>query len=242
MGITSRRIPPFVQAHMGTSSPASSENPLSRSMLPMRLSYSARESDKPTPDYEIALSSKRIVVEVKETSPNPEERESQRLLAERGYGIATGGTPGDRVRKMISSASPQLKARSRGDLPTMLVVFDRGRVYGHVEGYHVRIAMYGLEQIYLAVPPIGSGRPRATGAGHGPKRKMTETDNTSISAIAALVMSGPGTHQLLVYRNRFARVPLSPTLLGPFGVRHFDLGTGEGFASDWVEVRPHHEP
>src|SRR6185295_17572059 len=67
-----------------------------------------------TPDYEIAIGQERIVVEVKETSPNQEEQESQRLLAERGYGIATGGTPGDRIRKMISSASPQLKARSRG--------------------------------------------------------------------------------------------------------------------------------
>lgn len=200
------------------------------------------ETDKRTPDYEITLGPERIIVEVKETSTNPEERESRRLLAERGYGIATGGTPGDRVRKMISSASPQLKARSRGVLPTMLVVFDQGRVCGHVEGYHVRVAMYGLEQIHVAVPPIGSGRPHATGASHGPKRKMTETDNTSISAIAALVMSGLGTHQLLVYRNRFARVPLSPMLLEPFGVRHFDLGTGEGLASDWVEITSSHEP
>jgi len=200
------------------------------------------EADTRTPDYEIAIDQERIVVEVKETSPNQEERESQRLLEERGYGIATGGTPGDRVRKMISSASPQLKARSRGALPTMLVVFDQGRVCGHVEGYHIRVAMYGLEQIHIAVPPAGSGRPHATGASHGPKRKMTEMDNTSISAIAALVMSGPGQHQLLVYRNRFARVPLSPMLLQPFGVRHYDLGTGEGLASDWVEITSGHEP
>jgi hypothetical protein len=200
------------------------------------------ESDKRTPDYEITLGQERIIVEVKETSPNPEERESQRLLAERGYGMATGGTPGDRVRKMIASASRQLKARSGGLLPAMLVVFDQGRVSGHVEGYHVRVAMYGLEQIHIAVPPIGLDRPYRIGAGHGPKRKMTETDNTSISAIAALVMSGPGAHQLLVYRNRLARVPLSPILLQPFGVRHFDLGTGEGLASDWVEIASNHEP
>jgi hypothetical protein len=201
------------------------------------------ESDARTPDYEIAFGAERIVVEVKETSPNPEERESNRLVKERGYGNATGGTPGDRVRKMIRSASPQLKARSHGISPTLLVVFDEGRVAGHVEGFHVRVAMYGLEQIYIAVPPIGQGRPYATGSGHGPKRKMTETDNTSISAIAALLMTGPSSHFLYVYRNRFAKVPLNPRLLQAYGVKHFDLGVGDqGIASDWVEIPSEGEP
>jgi hypothetical protein len=201
------------------------------------------EADTRTPDYQIVIGTERIIVEVKETSPNPEERESNRLLKERGYGNVTGGTPGDRVRKMIGSASPQLKARSNGKLPTMLVVFDQGRVVGHVEGYHVRVAMYGLEQIYIAVPPLGQGQPYATGAGHGPKCKMTETDNTSISAIASLVMTGPSEHFLHVYRNRFAKVPLNPRLLQAYGVEHYDLGVGgQGLASDWVEIRSEGEP
>lgn len=194
------------------------------------------EADTRTPDYEIVIGTDRIVVEVKETSRNKEERESDRLLEQRGYGLATGETPGDRVRKMITSASAQLKARSRGVLPTLLVVFDRGRAVGHVEAYHIRVAMYGLEQIHIAIPPLGSGPPYATGASHGPKRKMTPSANTSISAIAALVMSGPAQHHLLVYQNRFARVPLSPGLLSAVGVTHYKLGVGNGLASDWVEL------
>ena len=103
--------------------------------------------------------------------------------------------------------------------------------------------MYGLEQIYIAVPPIGEGQPYATGTGHGPKRKMTETDNTSISAIAALVMTGPSSHILYVYRNRFAKVPLNPRLLQAYGIEHYDLGVGEqGLASDWVEIQFKDEP
>ncbi|MDA1349729.1 MAG: hypothetical protein O3A47_12835 [Chloroflexi bacterium] len=164
-------------------------------------------------------------------------------MKERGYGNAIGGTPGDRVRKMIRSASPQLKARTNGVLPALLVVFDQGRVAGHVEGFHVRVAMYGLEQIYIAVPPLGLGQPYATGSGHGPKQKMTETDNTSISAIAALVMTGPNSHILYVYRNRFAKVPLNPQLLQPYGIKHYDLGVGDqGLASDWVEIQSEGEP
>lgn len=201
------------------------------------------ETEKRTPDYQITIGAERLIIEVKETSPNPGELESNRLLKERGYGNVIGGTPGDRVRKMIRSASPQLKARSNGVLPTLLVVFDEGRVAGHVEGYQVRVAMYGLEQIYIAVPPIGQGQPYATGSGHGPKRKMTETDNTSISAIAALVMTGPHNHILYVYRNRFAKVPLNPRLLQTYGVKHYDLGASEqGLASDWVEIPSECEP
>ena len=200
-------------------------------------------ADTRTPDYEVTLGSERIVIEVKETSPNPEELESLRLLEQRGVGKVTGGTPGDRVRKMIRSAAGQLKARSRGELPTLLVVFDQGRMAGHVEGYHIRVAMYGLEQVHIAVPPIGQGLPVVTGSSHGPKRKMTETDNTSISAIGALMMSGPSAHHLYVYRNRFARVPLNPELLGPFGVKHFDIGVSEeGRASEWINLAPGHEP
>jgi hypothetical protein len=65
---------------------------------------------------------------------------------------------------------------------------------------------------------------------------MTETDNTSISAIGALVMTGPSNHILYVYRNHFAKVPLPARLLQQFGVKHYDLGIGEGLASAWVEI------
>ena len=196
-----------------------------------------------TPDYELVLGSTRVVVEVKETEPNAEERESDRLVAIRGYGNAVGTTPGDRVRKMVQSCSSQLKTHSKGVNPTLLVAFDRGRAAGHVESYHIRVAMYGLEQVHIAVPPIGRGRPTARGISHGPKRKMTATDNTSISAIAALVMSGPTTHHLFVYRNRFAKVPLDPALLQQFGISHFDIATSEdGAASEWVEIPSRHEP
>ena len=44
------------------------------------------EATTRTPDYELALGATRVVVEVKETEPNAEERESDRLVATRGYG------------------------------------------------------------------------------------------------------------------------------------------------------------
>ena len=43
-----------------------------------------------------------IVTEVKETERNKEEQESDRVVAATGVGLVTGGTPGARVRGMIT--------------------------------------------------------------------------------------------------------------------------------------------
>ncbi len=164
------------------------------------------ESDSRTPDYELVFDATTVVVEVKEITPNAKERESYGIARERGYGNVLGGTPGDRVRKKITECSAQIKARTAEKHPSMLVVFDRGRFGEHIDPYCIRVAMYGLEQIYITVPPIGLGEPHATGIGHGPKRKMTANCNTSISAIGALFMTGPDDIHFHVYHNRFAQI------------------------------------
>ncbi len=195
------------------------------------------ESTAPTPDYELQCGEQRIVVEVKEITPNKEEQESERLALERGYGNVVSHTPGDRVRRKISDCSPQVKARTLGTLPSILVVFDRGRVASHVDPYNIRVAMYGLEQVYIAVPPIGAGSPYATGMGYGPMRKMGPEHNTSISAIGALVMTGPTDVFLRVFHNRFAHVRLDPALLGSYGVEQFELGDDPpGTTAQWQPI------
>jgi hypothetical protein len=201
------------------------------------------ETDGPTPDYELKCGPERVVVEVKEITLNREERESERLAAERGYGNAVSHTPGGRLRRKINDCSEQIRARTLGKRPSILVVFDRGRAAGHVDPYSVRVAMYGLEQVHLAVPPAGMGSPHAIGMGYGPKRKMTPDHNTSISAIGALVMAGPQDVRLLVYHNKFARVPLDPTLLGRHGIEQYKLGDDvPGTVALWhrIVVAPEH--
>jgi hypothetical protein len=198
------------------------------------------ETTAKTPDYEILSKTTPVVVEVKDIEPNAEEIESERLLNERGWGNATGGTPGGRVRAKIDAASPQIKARAQGRLPSILVVCDEGREIGHVEPYHIRVAMYGLEQIYVAVPPPGQGSPYATGMGYGPKRKMTPGHNTSISAIAAMFMPRCDVISLFVFHNKYAKVPLNPALLARHGVRQFTLGEAvPGKTADWEEIPRH---
>jgi len=182
-----------------------------------------QEGTSTTPDYEITFDGQRVIAEVKEFERNREELESDRLEEERGYGNVLSCTPGDRVRKKIDAASPQIKSRTKGTLPGLLVLFDRGCVIGHLDPYKVKVAMYGLEQIHFAVPRDPAESPYSMGMSFGPKRKMTENCNTSISAIGVLFATGPNDLQLHVYHNAFAAVPLPPELLAKHPTPPFQL-------------------
>jgi hypothetical protein len=72
---------------------------------------------------------------------------------------------------------------------------------------------------------------------YGPKRKMTEAHNTSISAIGVLLATGPDTIVLHVYHNKFAAVPLEPRLLAKHGIRQFKIeGEVSGNTAKWEQV------
>ena len=116
-----------------------------------------------TPDYELLIDDRAIIAEVKEIAKNKEEKESERLLKERGYGTVLGGTPGARVRKKIKDSSPQIRKRTLGRYPGILVLYDYGQTANHLDPYHVMTAMYGLEVVDIAVPADPSIKPYSIG-------------------------------------------------------------------------------
>ena len=191
-----------------------------------------------TPDYELDIEDQRIIVEVKEVTLNKEEKGSARILKKRGYGNVLTTTPGDRVRKKIADSSAQLKARSQGKYPCALVLFDGRPLSDYLSPYNIRVAMYGLEQIHIAVPRDPSISPYATGKSYGPKRKMTKDHNTSISAIGVLSVT-PKTDviDLNLYHNKFAAITLDPKLLGKHRISQFKLEDEvPGKTAQWEEI------
>ena len=88
-----------------------------------------------TPDYELRIDDRTIIAEVKEITQNKEERESERLLKERGYGTVLKGTPGARVRKKINDSSPQIRKRTLGRHPGILILYDYGQTAKHLHPY-----------------------------------------------------------------------------------------------------------
>jgi hypothetical protein len=195
------------------------------------------ETNTKTPDYELTIEDQLIIAEVKEMTRNNEEEESDRVFQNRGLGNVLCTTPGNRVRKKISESSPQIKARANGKYPSLLVLFDNGSGVGHLDPYCIRVAMYGLEQVHIAIPLDPSVSPYAMGMSYGPKRKMTEEHNTSISAIGVLVLTGPNTIFLNVYHNKFAAVPLEPRLLEKYSIPQFKLEDEvPGNTTQWEKV------
>jgi hypothetical protein len=193
-----------------------------------------------TPDYELILTNQTLIAEVKEIERNKEEIESDRLLEQRGYGNAIGGVPGQRVRQKIQSCSSQIKARSCGVHPSLLVLYECHFAAVNIEPYHIRVAMYGLETFVLAVPE--SGRPYIIDKKFGPRQKMTQIHNTSISAIATIrkiytSATDCGVTYFYVYHNKYAAIPLDADLLKPYGVTQFRIGEAEvGFIPEWEQI------
>lgn len=188
-----------------------------------------------TPDYTLTVGEQLVVVEVKEVQPTAEELESERLARERGVGNCIHITPGKSVRKKIEDCSKQIKARTQGKHPGMLVLWEGGLCAGrHTEPYHVRVAMAGFEQVVVAVPPIASGHsPSFAGMKHGPSRKMTEDANTSISAVAVLCVPAQDQMLLQVFHNRYAAIPLNPTLLTASEVTQYVLRDSPKGTTEW---------
>jgi hypothetical protein len=193
-------------------------------------------SQKRTPDYDIFLSRRKVVTEVKEITPNQNERAAEAALR-RGQYVRVSTTPGNRIRGKIADAAPQIKARAQYRYPGLLVLFANGLLTGHLDSYQIRVAMYGLETVVVAVPRNPRESPYAIGRKYGPRRKMTPLHNTSVSAIGVLSALENGGIDLIVYHNEHAAKPLPLELFHRYGVRQYRLEQAQpGAIADWEQV------
>ena len=178
------------------------------------------ESDTKRPDYSLEIDGRTVIAEVKEVDRNPEEQESDRQLEATGFGKSLSNTPGQRVRKKITAASKQIKALTKGRHPGILVLTVRSLTladwfwaFHHVDRQAIMTAMYGLQVIQFAVPRDPSISPYSVGSRLGPKKKMTDDVNTSISAVAVLEPTRGGVPRLVIYRNLYAAIPIEPVVI-----------------------------
>lgn len=179
-----------------------------------------------TPDYDIWLSGNKIVAEVKQFETTDKD------LA----WIAAGGgwsKPGKRVQPKFTAARAQLKHRSQGKLPTLLVLYDNGTAEG-IDGIDIKTAMYGDE--VADIRRDASGRSWVSPIHPSRERKFRPNQNTSISALGLLFVFG-GECRLSLYHNCFARVPIIPSWYQDDCFRHFTINSVDASASyDWREV------
>lgn len=192
-------------------------------------------SDTKSPDYYICPSNTRVIVEVKQINMNKDER-SALENSKKGIPLSTAlsSTPGDRIRIKIKNASPQIKSLTNGVHPSILVVFDNTWC-GHTDRYFVKAGMYGLEQHVLrkAGHPdfiISLERKKL-----GPKKKMSRSCNTSISAVGIIKINDYSI-SMDIYHNIYASNPLNPDLLRFVNTKHFTLQQiNPNELPEWIE-------
>lgn len=197
-------------------------------------------SGKRTPDYELAsVQPIPAVAEVKQLDPNPEEKRAIKELWKDGI-TSVSDRPGRRVFLKISDAVPQLTRLAKGVRPAILVLYDNVRLSpAGINPYHVRVGMYGLEQVRFEAPPVGSEDPaRFIGYRLGGRRKTTPKDNTTLSAVAVL-NDRTSRITLDVYHNCYATIPLDVSGMSHPRITHFRLAKGRGGRrGKWVKIAP----
>jgi hypothetical protein len=205
--------------------------------IPCRPIPTEPDQGRQTPDYELEISGVQIFAEVKQFDLTPEEQKEIRQLEEQDPAFAWDREPGARARKKISEAVAQLKQRVEAGQPAMLVLYNNDPFTRRpIDPYSIMTAMYGVEEISIEVPTNPSKGGRFMGMDFGGKRKLTPTDNTTLSAICVLTNESGEVH-LNIYHNRYAANPLDPNLLRHHSVRHFTLGPKElRGLQDWVEI------
>ena len=197
-----------------------------------------REAGK-TPDYFIDIEGIRVVIEIKEFEADSRKDDTVREFSENPSRIHISSvTPGNAVRRKIKKAGPQIRQKTGGTLPSMLVLYNRRLLENPANAYQIRVGMYGFDSVVFAVPDDMSVAPHAIDRKFGGSRQMTETCNTSISAVGVLSHDETGSTHFVVYHNIYSAIPLSSDSLRAVVSRQFVLEPkAQGQVQGWKEVR-----
>jgi hypothetical protein len=183
------------------------------------------------PDYDLFIGNKKIVVEVKQLEPNPEESHKINQLNTSGT-VTIKTEPGKRARGKITDSQGKFNRRTQDNHPSILVLYDNVKYHKHTEPFDILAAMYG--QPYFPIEYSDSSA-QIGNMKHGPKRKMTKDTNTSISAIGVLKKDKDGNPNLTIFHNKYSKVPLDHKLFAKFSVKQYII-EDENNSIKWKEI------
>lgn len=166
-----------------------------------------------TPDYEIRLSGRKVIVEVKQIDPNDQDRRQPEV---------DWSDARFRIRIKIKSAAGQLRPIAKGQHPSIIVLFDNTdlRTLG---SENILNAMYGEEVVDILVSREPNVAHRAIAHRFGGGRRLTESEGLYISAIGRLRVGSDGEGEMDLFHNRFATFPLSPRTASCIATRQYHL-------------------
>jgi hypothetical protein len=185
-----------------------------------------------TPDYNIYVDETKIVIEVKEIEVNTEEQQKINEF-DKQRTISIKSALGKRIRDKITDAAGKFKEAARNGHPSILVLYNKVRLYKHTSPGDILAGMYG--QLYFPVYRNAGETLTIGEMKSGPKKKMTQTMNTSMSAVGVLNDTGTEGPRFSIYHNFHAKVRLDPLLFWRFNVKSYwvnDLNK----PTRWVEM------
>jgi hypothetical protein len=179
-------------------------------------------SPSKTADYEIKVKSQTMICEVKELTPNDEDKRLRKKLDEKG----STGIYESKIRKrlfgVIQEAAEQLKPYKNCNFPLIVAVYDNIVLGGHRVHLPIRDrefdeAMYGISTGRYLMSSKGI---HFDGFFHGGERRMTATEKKYISAVFLLKDQG-GQVSVNIYHNYFASVKIDMNVFDFSNIRQF---------------------
>lgn len=189
-----------------------------------------------TPDYEMGLSTGPVLVEVKQLEPNAEDLEMIETL-KRGES-AGRWVNAARARGPITKAvKEQLSPHTQGRKPAIVVLYDTVGLVSCLDPHSIAVCLYGLEQVHYDVPDSPMESVRYRGMSRGGNRGATETQNTTLSAVAVLTTHGPNRAPSVdLFHNKHAAIKLDPISCDAAGFRQFNfIRLTSNAMPDWAQ-------
>lgn len=197
------------------------------------------ECSSPSADYLLLFNNYKIITEIKQFEPNKEEKEALRKPIEEWdeYDIFHWGIPGERIRKKIKSAMPQLQALSQGVFPTLMIIYDNIKVWPELaDEYAIRIALYGIETAIISPEVAPEGGAKILHRWYGHRKQATSNQNTTLSAIA-VIEEDKNCVTIRIYHNYYAKNFIQKHIFDLPGVEQYELDRtpSEGFPK-WIKL------
>ena len=167
-------------------------------------------------DYELMTPRGTVICEVKEITPNVEDKAYDERLAK--YNQADSSRPiGKRARATLVNASGQLRRFREDPSPCMAVLFDK-TYYDYLSPSDIDAAMFGDPIVLFPIEPPDRG----VDVTHGGNRRLNEERGLYISAVGVLRRAEPqGTVGLDIYHNPFTSKRIRPAYFPDLIDRHF---------------------
>lgn len=163
-----------------------------------------------TPDFRVTNRKLILVAEVKEITPNKEDRRHIEAF-QKGEIRVHSCKPGERARKEIKAAAKQLREFSGRGYPLIVVLYENFEIEGsnpfypmfYTMPYNIDFAMFGMLTVTVSLSDRNKRYPDRS----GPGKTTNEKEKRYISAVC--VISNHDDSTLFIYHNPFAEVPLS---------------------------------